>query len=569
MDMNDMKVKIVNISLIALALISLLTSCSSKSTASQKYETVKRGDINLTISTDGNLEMPMEYDLKFGTAGQVQQVLVSEGDFVKRGALLAMLDPSSQINSVKQALFSIQSAQSNLSATCGTDHLPLYYADMSIARMAQEAETDIGTANSYFKEADYKDAGYWLIMTYFDIAVCEDLIKTRPDASELAGAKDNSIYSPDPDAGSSAPLAPQYQQVVDYLEQYMQKLLDVSADFKTGDYDRLSTEMDSVAKEVLTASSQAKSAMEVHSRATYEYADTTSSLSFLQSSLRSIQDLQTYLAGENCSAVETAKQLYTSSLNLQVAKDVLLTQTRIYEGQSYKDDETYNLSLQAAEIGLYQAKLDIMNTAIIAPADGAIVEVDLKVSNVTSSQNYSSSTAIVLIDTSDVRFTGNVDEVDIMQVKAGQKADITVDAISDKTLTGTVQFISPYGTESSNIVKFNVLIELDPTDVSLKGGLSATATITTASAKNALLVPLTLVTKTNTGPIVMVLNEKTGLAEVRSITLGVQNTEDAEVLSGLEEGDKITAYTQTASTSTTSSTSNSSQRRGPGLIPGL
>ena len=42
-------------------------------------------------------------------------------------------------------------------------------------------------------------------MTYFDIAVCEDLIKTRPDASELAGAKDNSIYSPDPDAGSSAP----------------------------------------------------------------------------------------------------------------------------------------------------------------------------------------------------------------------------------------------------------------------------------------------------------------------------------------------------------------------------
>ena len=45
----------------------------------------------------------------------------------------------------------------------------------------------------------------------------------------------------------------------------------------------------------------------------------------------------------------------------------------------------------------------------------------------------------------------------------------------------------------------------------------------------------------------MVLNEKTGLAEVRSITLGVQNTEDAEVLSGLDEGDKIAAYTQTAS----------------------
>ena len=570
MDMNDMKMKVVNISLIVLVLISLLSACSSsKSAVSQQYVTVQRGNLELTVSTDGNLEMPMEYDLKFGTAGKVQQILVKEGAYVRRGTLLALLDPALQINSIEQALFSTQSAQNNISAVCGGDHLPLNYADLSIARMAEEAETDMGKASAFFKQADYKDAGYWLIMTYFDIRVCEELIKTRPNAASLAGAKSNSIYSSDTDAGSSVPLSPQYQQVVDYLQQYQQKLIAVSSDFKTGDYEKIATEMDSVAQEVLTASQQAKSTMAVHSRMTYEIADTATSEAFLQSSLRSVQDLQTYLAGEDCSAVEAAKQLYTSALNLQVANDVLLTQTRIYEGQSWQDDQNYNLSLQSAEIGLYQAKQKIMQTAIIAPADGAIVAVDLKISNVTSSQNYSSSTAIVLIDTSDVRFTGNVDEVDIMKVKAGQAATITVDAMANKQFTGKVQFISPYGTKSGNIVKFNILIELDRTDnVSLRGGLSATATITTASATGALLVPLSVITKTTEGVVVMVLNTKTNLPEVKTITLGVQNSEYAEVLSGLQEGDKVTAYTQTAST--TSGTSTGGQRRGGmGLIPGL
>ncbi len=564
-----MKVKAVNISLIALALISLLSACSSsKAAVSQQYVTVQRGDLELAVSTDGNLEMPMEYDLKFGAAGQTQLVLVKEGDYVRRGALLAMNDPEQQINIIKQALFSTQSAQSNISAICGSDHLPLNYADLSIASMAGEAETDMGKASAYFKQADYKDAGYWLIMTYFDIEVCEDLIKTRPDAASLAGAKSNSIYVPDTDAGSSVPLSPQYQQVVDYLQQYRLKLLLTATDFKTGDYVKLATEMDSVAQDVLTASSQAKSAMAAHSRATYEIADTATSSSFLQSSLRSVQDLQTYLAGENCSAVEAAKQLYTGSLNLQVAKDVLLTQTRIYEGMSWKDDQDYNLNLQSAEISLYKAKQDIMNTVIIAPADGAIVAVNVTVSTLTSQKNYSSSTAIVLIDTSDVRFTGNVDEVDIMKVKAGQAATITVDALANKQFTGKVQFISPYGTKSGNIVKFNILIELDRADnVSLRGGLSATATITLVSAKDALLVPLSVITKTTNGVIVMVLNTTTNQPEVKTITLGVQNSEYAEVLTGLQEGDKVTAYTQTAST--TSGTSTGGQRRGGMGLPGL
>jgi len=321
-----MKVDFKKTFVIAALLSCLLSACGGQQgMSSLQYSTVQRGNIESTVSIDGNLEMPMEYDLKFGSAGKVQDVLAKEGQHVRRGTLLAMLDPSSQVNQIKQALFATQNAQNNVSSsTCTSDHLPLNYVDLSIARMAQQAEIDMDKAHAYFKQAEYKDAGYWLMMTYFDIQVCIDLIKTRPDSASLAGAKSNSIYSPDTNAGSGTPLSAQYQQVVDYLQQYSRQLINLSADFNTAGSHKLTEGMELAAAGVLPASSQAKSAMAAHSQLIYEIADTATCESFLQSSLRSAQDLQTYLAADDCSAVEAAKQLYMSSLNLEVAKDAYI-----------------------------------------------------------------------------------------------------------------------------------------------------------------------------------------------------------------------------------------------------
>jgi len=181
---------------------------------------------------------------------------------------------------------------------------------------------------------------------------------------------------------------------------------------------------------------------------------------------------------------------------------------------------------------------------IMAPADGYIVVVNARVSGVTSAQNYSSTTAIQLVDTSYVRFTGQVDEVDIMKVTPGENATITIDALPNKNFTGHVQFISPFGSAVGQVIKFTVYIELDPTQVTLKGGLSATAVVAAASVKNVLLIPVSVITNTNRGPVVLVVNDKTGVPERRSITLGLQNFQYAEVKSGLQEGDKVQAVPQ-------------------------
>jgi HlyD family secretion protein len=530
----------------------LLAGCSSSGSdnktaaAAGQPAVVKRGDISVTVSTDGNLSMPNVYDLKFGTQGQTTQIYVTEGDYVHEGSLLALQDESTQIDQIKSALFSIQTAQNNISLGCSPDHLPFNYPDLSIERMANEAENDIASSQSYFNQGDYKDAGYWLVMTYYDIEVCADLINTRPNAAVLAGAKTNSLWAPDLNAGSSQPMQPAYASVISYLQDYEQTLLNISQDMKAGDYKTIGAELDAAAQQASVASEQAKSTINIKSRMIFEFADTYSSADFLQSSLRSVQDLKSYINSDGAAPVEAAKRMYIGKLNLQVARDVLETQTLIFEtgsGINWQSLQQYNLSLQSAEVGLYSAKQAIMQNAIIAPVDGAIVEVDAKVSTVTSAQNYSSTNAIVLVDTSYVRFTGLVDEIDIMKVSQGEPATITVDAIPDKTFTGKVQFISPFGALSSSVVKFTTFIAVDPTDAPLKGGLTATATITAANEKNVLLVPVSYILTTRNGSMVMVLNSQTGNPERRQITVGVQTSEYAEVLSGLQEGDKVVSIT--------------------------
>ncbi len=521
----------------------LLAACGSSQTpAAGQTIDVKKGDLSIIVTSDGNLEMPNQYDLKFGASGQVDQILVEEGDNVKQGALLATLVNSSQVNAIKSALFSVQAARNNITFGCSTDHLPYNYPDMSVSRMVDEAQKDMETADAYYKLGQYKDAGYWLVMTYFDIQVCEDLIATRPDAAELAGAKNNSVWSPDIYAGSSVSISQDNQAAIAYLQQYRMKLLAIARDMKLGLYDKITPAFDSARQEMFEVAATAKGTLTIKTRMIYRYADTPTSVDFLQSSLRYLEDLQDYMAQPDALAIEAAKKLYTAKLNLLVGRDVLENQTLIFESGgsiNWKTLQQYNLSLQSAEISLYKAKQDIMKTAIIAPSDGDVVSVDLKKSYVLSAQDYSSKTAVKLVDTSAIRFKGAVDEIDIVKVKPNQPVDITIDAVPDRTFTGRVTFISPYGTTVGKVIKFTVLVEMDPVDIQLRGGLRATAEIMTSSVKDALLAPVSYIITTPRGSMVMLVNSETGQAEPKPVTVGLQNFQYAEITSGLNEGDKV------------------------------
>jgi RND family efflux transporter MFP subunit len=344
------------------------------------------------------------------------------------------------------------------------------------------------------------------------------------------------------------------------------ELLNISQQMKIGDYAAIAPEFDNVQQEMSTAYSLAESTVYLKGGEMFEYPDAATSVDFLQSSIRSLQDLQDYLAQDNAEPIEAAKKLYITQLNLQVGQDVLENQTSVFvvgKNINWQTLQQYNLALQSAQISLYKAKQAIMNTAIIAPADGTVVAVNLKKSSVLSAQTYSSTTAIKLVDTGSIRFEGLIDEIDIMKVQRGQKVTISVDALPNKVFTGTVKFVSPFGTKTGNVVKFAITIQLDPTDAELRGGLSATANINIYGAKDVLLVPVSVIVNTREGPVVAVINPTTGQPEYKPVTLGQRNLQYAEVVSGLKEGDKVTV---TATPPTNGAGTSTSGPRGGAMM---
>jgi multidrug efflux pump subunit AcrA (membrane-fusion protein) len=212
----------------------------------------------------------------------------------------------------------------------------------------------------------------------------------------------------------------------------------------------------------------------------------------------------------------------------------------LQHGLGLKAEQNAKIDLAGKLVSQDTTKNNYLSTFIWAPIDGTVVSVGVKEKDVLSSKNNTSTNAIVLVNTRYLEFWGSVDEIDIMKIKVGQKATISVDAVPGRTFKGMVSFISPKGTQDSNkVVKYSVRIKLDPTDIDLKGKLTATADIGISTVENALIVPLSAVTTTGGISTVIVVGPAKGGTESRQVTIGIQNQQYIQVMKGLSDGDTV------------------------------
>ena len=99
------------------ALVISGISCAPKASSSvvaKPSVPVHSGNLSVSVSVDGNLVMPQAFDLLFGAPGDVKDVLVEEGDFVREGTVLAWLDNTTQRLDVQSSNNNVQTVLSNL-----------------------------------------------------------------------------------------------------------------------------------------------------------------------------------------------------------------------------------------------------------------------------------------------------------------------------------------------------------------------------------------------------------------------------------------------------------------------
>lgn len=253
-----------------------------------------------------------------------------------------------------------------------------------------------------------------------------------------------------------------------------------------------------------------------------------------------------------------------------------------------------------------QARSDLDGATLIAPFDGIIGAVNAQVGQI---MGLNASTNVLLtVMSEDLQLSALVNEADIGRIQIGQNVEFTSSAYGDKVFTGKVVTITPEAKTVSNVQYYPVVVSCDDPSRHLKSGMSVSAKIVLARKSDVLTVPMMAVsyaqtyirtnqsgttktstvqpnqgassrsgarssnsqtatgssgsgTETSKYAIVLVLQNNQPVQ--KNVVLGLNDGQNYEVVSGLDEGEQIVVGSSTSSGSNTSnqSGSNNSQNR--------
>jgi HlyD family secretion protein len=276
-----------------------------------------------------------------------------------------------------------------------------------------------------------------------------------------------------------------------------------------------------------------------------------------------------------------AKSEYDTRQNAWLAADAGLAQAQARVAQSKAQLDSAERRVTQTRANLTHAADVLQKTTYAAPYDGIVTNLPVREGEtvVIGIQNSPGSTLMTIADMSIITSEVKVDETDIVNVKLGQLADVTIDAIPRKVFKGVVTEIGDNAivrstglatsqeTSSSQEAKdFKVVVTLQDPPTNLRPGLSSTAKITTATRARVLTIPIQALavrrpadlenadaksgsvqaaspqpaaSKNDKQEIQGVFVIRKGKAEFVPVETGIAGTTDIEVQKGLQAGDEI------------------------------
>jgi HlyD family secretion protein len=245
---------------------------------------------------------------------------------------------------------------------------------------------------------------------------------------------------------------------------------------------------------------------------------------------------------EDYDTAETAAIQAAANLeNARIHLDELKTQ-EISLGTKQEDVRLAQTQVESDKVSLEIAQQRLKDTKVFAPMDGVVTARNVQKGQIISSgiSNVGGGTTVLtLSDLSHVYVLAAVDESDIGKVELGQPATITVDAFPNLRFHGKVVRIATQGVNTSNVVTFEVKIEvLGRNKHLLKPEMTANVEIIAAEKEKALLIPVEAVFRQRGQTFVEVV-KKDGTTERRQIEVGINDGVNEEVLKGLSLGETV------------------------------
>ena len=225
----------------------------------------------------------------------------------------------------------------------------------------------------------------------------------------------------------------------------------------------------------------------------------------------------------------TAAQVAQAEASLASAEASL---DRLVRGATGAQIAIAESQLAQARTNLARAERNLANAALTAPYAGVITAVNVSIGEQTS------GVVVELVDPDSLELVLDVDEVDIRNIILGQEAEISLEAFPDSMIDAEVVSIAPRNTavQGSGLVTYNVYLALEATDLPVRVGMTANASLITAQRSDVLLVPNRAITPDRTAGKYFVTLAN---GEVVEVSIGLRDDENTQITSGLTEGDEL------------------------------
>jgi len=153
----------------------------------------------------------------------------------------------------------------------------------------------------------------------------------------------------------------------------------------------------------------------------------------------------------------------------------------------------------AARAAAATDETNLSKASIRSPIDGVVLTRSVDPGNAVAASLQAVTLFTIAEDLSKLRLQVNVDEADVGSVKVGQKASFTVSAYPSRRYPANITRVAYGSTTTDNVVTYVTYLEVDNTDLTLRPGMTASATITAVERTDVLLVPNTALRFTPSG----------------------------------------------------------------------
>lgn len=492
-----------------------------------RFAPVARGELVRSTSANGQLVALTTVDVKSKAGGKVVKLAVEEGTRVKKGDLIALIDPADTSALYEQAAADLMSAE----ARADQARLNAQLEQRNQATAVQNAEESLRVARIRLERAKL-EAQTQPAISSASVKNARAALASQREAMRQLREVTIPQLRRSTDAELDRSRAEHSAAVADLARQ--EEL------FKLGYVAQATVD----AARTRAESAKASLALAEQRQATLE-RDIEAQIQLQQARLdQAVAALEQ--AEANVSQVDVAKRnLDEAQRNVQLAEIALqrAKDARLSVSAREEDVRTARAATVRSRVSKENAKVQLESTTVVAPRDGVVTLKYLEEGTIIppGTSTFAQGTSLVQISDITTLFVEcAVDEADIASVRKGQAVRITVEAYPRARVEGVVDRVSPAAITTNNVTAVKVRVKINPGfREPLLPGMNATCEFLTLQKPDVLIVPSQAVKREGGKTFVKVKGSTPGQVVSREVELGDSGNDGYEVVSGLKEGEEV------------------------------